>query len=177
MNLRSAAAFVFLWLAGVLLARADGFQLESGGMRGGVSKRKHGETFSQVEGFVNWNAPWRWDYDSGWHLQTRLDLTAGWLSGRGDDGFIGTIGPTLELGRKHFPLTLAVGSSPTILSRYHFGHTDFGIPLQFTTHGDVSWEIGSHVAVEFRYQHMSNAEIGPSNPGLNLYMLGVGWRF
>jgi len=24
---------------------------------------------------------------------------------------------------------------------------------------------------------MSNANIGPSNPGLNLYMLGVGWRF
>jgi hypothetical protein len=133
--------------------------------------------FSQAEGFANWNAPWRWDYDCGWHIQTRLDLTAGWLSGRGDDAFIGTIGPTFDLGRDHFPLSLALGISPTIVSRYHFGHTDFGIPFQFTTHGSILWEIRSHVAVEFRYQHMSNAEIGPSNPGLNLYMLGVGWRF
>ena len=81
---------VVLWLSGVLYAQAEGFQLESAGTRGGISKRKNGERFSQVEGFVNWNAPWRWDYDCGWHIQTRLDLTTGWISGRGDDAFIGT---------------------------------------------------------------------------------------
>jgi len=177
MNVRRILWFAFLWLAGTLLAQAEGFRLESTGTRGGFSKRKNDERFCQVEGFVNWNAPWRWDYDCGWHIQTRLDLTAGWISGRGDDAFIGTVGPTFELGRDGFPLVLELGCSPGILSRDQFGHTDFGIPFQFTTHSSLLWRMGSRLTVEARVQHMSNAEIGPSNPGLNQFMLGVGWRF
>lgn len=169
--------FGLLLLSAVLQATADGFSLESAGTRGGISKRKNGERFSQFEGFVNWNTPWRWDYDCGWHIQTRLDLTAGWLSGRGDDAFVGTMGPTFELGRDRFPLVLEAGSSPTFLSRKDFGNTDFGTQFQFITHGSVLWRVRKRLTLEARYQHMSNANIGPSNPGLNMYMLGVGWRF
>lgn len=169
--------FALLWLSGAFHAQAEGFQLESAGTRGGISKRKHGEQFHQIEGFVNWNAPWRWDYDCGLHIQTRLDLTAGWIKGRGDDAFIGSVGPTFELGRDRFPLVLEAGCNPTILSRDQFGHTDFGIPFQFTTHGSLLWRVGSRLTMEARFQHMSNADIGPSNPGLNQFMVGVGWRF
>lgn len=169
--------FALLWLAGALHTQAEEFRLESAGTRGGVSKRKHGEMFSQFEGFVNWNTPCRWDYDCGWHIQTRLDLTAGWISGRGDDGFVGSIGPTFELGRDSFPLVFEAGSSPTVLDRKNFGNTDFGTRFQFITHGSVLWRVRSRLTLEARYQHMSNANIGPSNPGLNMYMLGIGWRF
>ena len=169
--------FAFLCLAGALHAQAEEFRLESAGTRGGISKRKNGERFNQVEGFVNWNTPCRWDYDCGLHIQTRLDLTTGWINGRGVDAFIGTFGPTFELGRDRFPLVLELGCSPTILSRKEFGSTDFGIPFQFTTHSSLLWRMGSRLTVEARVQHMSNAEIGPSNPGLNQFMMGVGWRF
>lgn len=177
MNVRRLRLLTLLWLAGTLQAQADGFKLESAGTRGGVSKRKEAERFHQVEAFVNWDAPWRWDYDSGWYIQTRLDVTAGWLNGRGDDAFVGTFGPTFELGRNNFPLVLEAGSSPTILSRKNFGSTDFGTLYQFTTHGSVLWRPGSRITMEARFQHMSNADIGPSNPGLNLFLLAVGWRF
>ena len=177
MSARRTGLISLLWLSGALLAQAEGFQLESAGIRGGTSKRKHGEQFHQVEGFVNWNAPWRWEYDCGWHIQTRLDVTAGWINGRGDDSFIGTIGPTFEFGRARFPLVLELGCSPTILSREEFGDTDFGIPFQLTTHASLLWRVGSRLTMEARVQHMSNADIAPSNPGLNQLMLGVGWRF
>jgi hypothetical protein len=177
MNARSSGLLALLWLSGALFAQAEGFQLESVGTRGGVSKRKHSDRFSQTEGFMNWNTPWRWDYDCGCYIQTRLDLTAGWISGRGDDAFIGSFGPTFELGRDRLPLVLELGSNPTILSRDQFGHTDFGVPFQFTTHGSLLWRVGSRVTLEARCQHMSNADIGSSNPGLNMFLLGVGWRF
>jgi hypothetical protein len=177
MNLGRMRLFACLWLAGAFHAQAEGLSLESAGTRGGFSKRKHADRFQQIEAFVNWNAPWRWDYDCGWHIQTRLDLTSGWISGRGDDAYIGTFGPTFELGRNRFPLVFELGSSPTILSRKHFGNTDFGTLFQFTTHGSVLWRAGSRLTVEARLQHMSNANIGPSNPGLNMFLLGVGWRF
>jgi hypothetical protein len=177
MNAKRTGLWALLWLAGTIHVHAEEFRLESVGTRAGVSKQKNGYEFYQVEGFVNWNLPCRWDCYCGCHLQWRLDLTAGWLNGRGENAFIGSIGPTFEIGRDGFPLVIECGSSPTILSREEFGHTDFGIPFQFTTHGSILWRMGSRVTIEGRFQHMSNANIGPTNPGLNLYMMGVGWRF
>jgi hypothetical protein len=168
-----------LWLAGELHAQAEGFRLESAGTRAGTSKIGADAQFYQLEAFVNWNMPsyCRWDCFCGCHLQWRLDLTAGWINGRGDDAIIGSLGPTFEIGRDDFPLLMECGSSPTILSREHFGNTDFGIPFQFTTHGSILWRLKNRLTLEARFQHMSNANIGPKNPGVNMYMLGVGWRF
>src|SRR5262245_56284488 len=92
--------FAILLTTGATLSGEDhSFRLESVGVRGGASKIYAHAPFYQVEAFVNWDLPWRWDYESGCYLQTRLDLTAGWLDGRGDDAFIGTIGPTLVIGK------------------------------------------------------------------------------
>jgi len=158
--------------------RAEGIHLESTGVRGGLSGV--GDTaprFYQIESFLNWNLPWRWEWESGWQLQSRLDLTGGWINGRGEDAVIATVGPTFSLSWRGLPLVLDAGSSPTVLGREQFGKTDFGTVFQFTTHGDLTWKIGSRLGLGYRFQHMSNANIGPSNPGLNMHMLAVGWRF
>ena len=178
MKQRVTRLLVVLWIAVGVHSHAEGLHLESAGVRSGFSGT--GDTaprFYQVEGFLNWNLPWRWEWESGWHLQSRLDLTGGWINGRGEDAVIGTVGPSFELSWDRAPLVLDAGFSPTVLGREQFGKTDFGTVFQFTTHGGLTWKIGSRLSLGYRFQHMSNAKIGPSNPGLNMHMLGAGWRF
>jgi hypothetical protein len=110
-------------------------------------------------------------------LDTRLDSTGGWLHGHGDDAFVGSLGPSAVLRYQDFPLSLAGGTSPTFISRHEFGSTDLGCSFEFTTHTDLNWDIGSRLQLGYRYQHMSNAAISKHNPGLNLHMFGVSYRF
>lgn len=175
-----AGWLVVAWLAGAGQgAAAELFRFESAGVRGGFSEIKgnEGPRFGQVESYVNLNLPWRWNWKSDWHLQSRLDLSGGWIHGRGEDAVIGTVGPGFELIWDKVPVTLSAGSSPTVLGREQFGKTDFGTVFQFTTHIGATWKIGSRASLGYRIQHMSNASIGPSNPGLNLHMFSAGWRF
>ena len=176
MNVREAR-----WLAIVLVATMSGqaadITLESTGVRGSTSNPGNRARFYHVEGFLNWNLPWRWTWGENWSVQSRLDLTGGWMNGRGEDAVFATVGPSFELSRIHFPVSLDVGVSPTVLGREQFGNTDFGTVFQFTTHAGLTWKPRSRWSLGCRFEHISNADIGPSNPGLNLYSIGVGWRF
>lgn len=161
----------------VVPARAIDLTLESTGVRGLTSNPYNGARFYQVEGYLNWNLPWRWQPGESWTIQSRLDLTGGGMNGRGEDAVFATVGPSFELAWKDLPLALDAGTSPTVLSREQFGHTDFGTVFQFTTHAGLNWKLGSRWTLGCRFAHMSNANIGPSNPGVNFYSLGTGWRF
>lgn len=160
---------------------AEGMKWDSVGIRGAVSATSLDDPFLELElvGGLTLGSrkPWRLEADSGWFVQSRLDLSAGSLSGRSEDGFVGTIGPAFTLGNKSFPVFLDLGSSPTILSRYKFGRTNFGDPFQFTSHVGFLWEIGSHVVMGYRVQHMSNARISRHNPGLDLHAFGLSYKF
>lgn len=147
------------------------------GVRTGFSATSQDDRFWQYEAFATRNLPWRWQPDSGWCLQTRLDLSAGLLRGRGEDGFVGTLGPTLILGKGDFPLTFEVGSSLTLLSKDEFGNVNFGIPFQFTSHVGIDYQIFDQLSVGYRLQHMSNAAISNYNPGLDLHMFAISYHF
>lgn len=151
--------------------------LDSAGVRGAFSNPWNHARFYHTEAYVNWALPWRWSWSNGWKLQSRLELTGGWMNGRGEDAVFGTIGPGLVVAWKDLPIVLETGVSPTVLGREQFGNTDYGTVFQFTTHAGFTWHVTKHLEAGLRYQHVSNANIGPSNPGLNLYGAGVGWRF
>src|ERR1035437_5390431 len=89
-----------LWAAP---GRAEDFRLESVGARGGVSANEGRDEFHQAELFGNWNLLWGWDLGKEWHLQSRLDLSAGWLGDSSQNAAVGTLGPTLVLGRARWP--------------------------------------------------------------------------
>lgn len=101
------------------LGRAEAFRLEAAGARGGFSANESGREFSKVEGFISWNLPWSWELGKEWGLQSRLDLSAGWLGNGGRAAAIWSVGPSLVLGRMRLPLTLEGGVHPTGLS-YRF---------------------------------------------------------
>ncbi len=158
-------------------SQASSLTWESTGVRGTFSNPFNHARFFRVEAYSNWDLPWRWQWGEDWRVQSRLDLTGGWMSGRGEHDVFGSIGPSFELRWKDFPLVLDVGLSPTVLGTEQFGNTDFGTVFQCTTHAGLTWKLGSHWNISGRYEHMSNANIGPSNPGVNFYSFGAGWRF
>jgi hypothetical protein len=147
------------------------------GTRGGVSFDGGQNRFWQAETFADLNLPRQWNFCSDWRILPRLDASAGWLDGDHADSFVGTLGPLLELHKGKFPLVLEGGSSPTILSRDRFGAKSFGERFQFTSHIGLTWNITAHIAVAYRFQHMSNAGIAQPNPGLNLQMLELSYSF
>jgi hypothetical protein len=167
---------VILLLAKVICP-AQEFGLDSTGARWGLSSNDRTHNFNQAEGFVNWNLPWRWDLCSNWQIQHRLDISAGWLGGNGNDAAILKFGPTLVLVRPALPVSIEGGISPTLMTRSEFGSEDFGIPFQFTSHAGINWDITRHIRIGYRFQHMSNGHLSSHNPGLNLHMFGASYLF
>ncbi len=153
-------------------------RLESSGVRGAFSDPFKHARFHHTGAFINWNLPWRWEWESGARIRSRFEVTGGWMNGRGEDAVIATFGPGFCAGWEGCPVVLEAGISPTVLGREQFGNTDFfGIIFQFTTHAGFTWRATRRLEIHTRFEHMSNANIGPSNPGVNFYSFGVGWRF
>ena len=101
---------------------------------------------------------------------------AGWENPRANAA-LATLGPLLAVGWEGFPISVEGGSGPTILSRSEFETKDFGDPVQFTSHIGLYWDITKHWRAGYRFQHMSNAGISQDNPGINLHMLALSYRF
>src|SRR5436190_6100553 len=76
--------------------------LESAGARFGFPANTEAKDLHQAEVFANFDFPWRWHFIGHTEMQLRLDLSAGWLGGRGEDAFVGTLGPTLKIEHPHF---------------------------------------------------------------------------
>jgi lipid A 3-O-deacylase len=153
------------------------FRWDAVGFRAGLAASSSGTEFNQAEIVSDWDLPWEGDLGSRWWLHTRLDLSAGWLGSRSANAAIGTVGPVLVLGRGEFPISIEVGTSPTLLSRSDLGAKDFGTCVQFTSHLGVNWDLNRHLRFGGRIQHMSNAHLSNRNPGLNLFALGVSYVF
>ena len=158
-------------------SRAEGFSLESVGARGGLSANAGRDEFHQAELFGNWNLPWGWDLGKEWHLQSRLDLSAGWLGDSSKSAAVGTLGPTLVLSWARLPVSLEGGFSPTFLTGHVFESKDLGTDIQFTSHVGLSWDFATHWRLGYRFQHMSNADLARSNPGLNMHLFALSYVF
>src|SRR5215470_20155503 len=84
------------------------FQFQSVGARIGFPAENTSQHFRQAEAFLNYNL-WGWNLSTNWHMQSRIDLSTGWLGQHGDNAFIGTLGPSLELSRARFPVSIEAG--------------------------------------------------------------------
>lgn len=147
------------------------------GVRGGTSFQNNAGNFQEVDAFGGMYLPWLWGSQDGLHLKPRVEGSAGWLDNRGDGGFIGTVGPVLELRKGRFPLTLEGGVSLCVLSRSDFPDKNLGGWFEFVDHVGLNWHITDKIILGWRYQHMSNAGFYRRNPGLNLQMLSVSFAF
>jgi hypothetical protein len=163
----------------LLLSMADhvGAQDYLIGVRGGASFQSNAGYFRQADVYAGRYLPWQWDSYFGLSFKPRIEASAGWLSGGTQDGFVGTLGPVVELSEGKFPVTIDGGASPTVLSRYNFSERDIGGRFEFSDHIGFDWHLTKGFTVGWRYQHMSNAGIYKHNPGLNLQMLSASYSF
>lgn len=167
-----------LALSAILCAQSMAEEARIIGLRGGVSaKDVDHEDFQQYQIYGVYPLPWRWEWAQGWNLSTRLNAAAGILEGGDETGFIGSVGPGLVLGKTDLPISLEIGSSPTLLSQSRFGDADLGGTFHFTSHLGVHVQLGATLDVGYRYQHMSNASLQNPNPGLNMHLFWLGYRF
>jgi hypothetical protein len=173
---RAAKTLVILFLLFLVVGRGEAENF-SAGVRGGFSFENDSHQFTQIEAFGDADLPWHWNFYSDFVFTPRLEVSAGWLGGQNEDAFVGTVGPSVDLSKGKFPVTLIGGASPTVLSRYRFGTVDFGDRLQFTDSIGLNWHIAEHFSAMCRFQHMSNAGISSHNPGLNLLMFSGNYSF
>ncbi len=146
------------------------------GVRVGVSGQTRAGNFTGYDLVGSLPLPWRWGGDSGWSLETNVEGTAGILIGGGQTGFVGSAGPSLTIRRAGFPLYVDGGTAAALISEHRFGRKNFGTFIQFISHISFLLQLGP-VNTGYRLQHMSNASIDENNPGVNLHMLEVRYRF
>jgi hypothetical protein len=177
MRLKTITLLLML-LPALALAQDSGDESMEGGLRGGFSRRdSKDEDFQQYEIFLNRRLPWSWHWSGGWQLDSWLDGSAGVLNGGGQSGFVGSLGISLVAGVERLPLFLDVGISPTVLSRSTFGEADFGGNFQFTSHLGLRLRLGRQFELTYRVQHMSNGDLATPNPGSDMNMFSLAYRF
>ena len=147
------------------------------GLRGGINDNRNDENFEQYEGFTTWNLPWSWQWDSGWALGTYLEANAGVLTADGESAFVGSIGPGLYISGLKEMVEISMGINPTVISKHKFGDENLGGPIQFTSHIGLNFIFKHHYSIGYRLQHMSNGVLYEHNPGVNMHMIEVGYRF
>ena len=147
------------------------------GLRYGVNDNINDEDFKQYEGFSTWKLPWSRQWDSGWAIGTYLEANAGVLRGGGESGFVGSVGPGIYFTGLKERIEIAMGINPTIISKHKFGDENLGGPIEFTSHIGVAFKFDRQFAIGYRLQHMSNAVLYEHNPGLNMHMIEMSYRF
>jgi hypothetical protein len=147
------------------------------GVRAGVDDNRNDEDYKQYEGFTTWQLPWSWQWKSGWALNTYLEANAGVLRAAGESAFVGSIGPGLYISGLKHKIDISMGINPTYISKHEFGDENLGGPISFTSHIGLNFNFTRHFNIGYRLQHMSNGVLYKHNPGLNMFMIEVGYRF
>lgn len=153
---------------------ADWFQL---GVRSGVGETGNGFEMKQYEMYGLYRLPWGHRFSSSTALATRLDGTIGGLEHQQQTGAIATLSPTIALDLAHDRISLNGGVGAALLSQRRFEKINFGGNFQFRLHAGADVNVTRRISAGYRFQHMSNANTFETNPGLNLHMAELAYRF
>jgi hypothetical protein len=170
------AAVITLFSAPLVLADDSSSGWLKAGLRSGPSD-DNGVDFIQYEAFAIYRLPWQWPGPGHWRWSMRLEGTAAILRGAGKSGLVSSLGPVLALTSPQGRWTIDGGSSAAGLSRYRFGGKNLGGRVQFITHLGIEYLLQPRLGVGYRLQHMSNADLYPKNPGVDLHLLQISYHF
>ena len=135
------------------------------------------ESFNLYEAIGSFKLPWSYLWDSGWLLTTDVDMTVGKLRGAQDNGFIASLGPAAAFTIPQGWMAFVAGFRVAYLDDYQYGGENFGGRLSFVSELGVEFRIYSGLKAGYRIRHMSNAGIYDNNPGLDMHVLELRYRF
>jgi hypothetical protein len=164
---------------GSLAAEADGVHIAAVGVQSSVSGTVNGQPFEQYSLDLRLSLPWAWSLPFGLSAAPEVELTGSYLRLQGDSAGAAFAGAVVSLTKKLMPqvsLFAEVGTGPTLISNHQFGTLDLGGPLQFTHHLSVGLR-AANVVLALRFQHMSNAHIYAENPGADVRLIELDYRF
>jgi hypothetical protein len=173
MRLIGSAVLLVLCLAGV--ATAEESTPWEFGLRGGKDAQYVNESFAAGEIYLLRNLPWQAETAAG-RLLARLDLGVGLLDAAGDQGNWLAAGADLVWLPGDGTIEIEAGFRPAWLTDHYYGEDNFGGDTQFSSHVGIAVKL-SRLVVNYRYQHLSNAGIYDNNDGIELHLLGAGFRF
>jgi hypothetical protein len=134
-------------------------------------------SFNLYEAIGSFRLPWSYAWDSGWLLTSEVDITAGNLRASQDNGFIASAGPGIGVAIPQGWMSFVLGLRVVYLNDYQFGGEDLGGNLSFVEELGVEFRIYSGLKAGYRFQHISNAGIYDNNPGLDMHILELRYRF
>ncbi len=146
------------------------------GVRGGTDAKLVNENYAITELYYQHKLPWKKEISPGVMTYVRLDSGAGYLEAASNSSGWLSVGGDLVLSLMDGGWEMEVGWRPTLMFDHEFGDDDLGGPVQFSTHVGTTIYLGD-AAINYRYQHISNADLYDENPGMDIHMLGVGIRF
>jgi hypothetical protein len=163
------------------VSQAGEARWDSVGVRAGAdltdSNGSRKGNFWTYEAFVNYLLPWSWRSSSGLELRTRLDASAGVLTREKQSGFTASFGPGLALVMFSDRVELDAGLAGSYLSRHDYPGRNLGGTYLFNIHTGLSAYLYRGIGVGYHYEHLSNAYLDSCNPGLNLHMIELKYRF
>lgn len=146
------------------------------GIRGGVDDASLEENYSSAEVYYLRNLPWQKEIAPGVRVYTRLDVGATFLNGDSQDGGWLAAGGDIVFSLMDGAFELEAGWRPAWMFEHEYGGDNLGGGLQFISHAGASVNMG-RAAVNYRFQHISNAGLYDENPGLDMHVFGFGMRF
>jgi lipid A 3-O-deacylase len=120
---------------------------------------------------------WSWDLSEKFYAGLGYEAAVGALAGEGDVAGYLHFGLNLELAYEDLPVALVLQSGPSLYSEDSFGDFDIGGNIQFTSSIGLNWQLYEAWAVEYRYQHTSNAGIKDENPGVEMHAFALSHTF
>lgn len=162
-------------LLGALASPAQG-GWSAAGFQAGLGILESKDEFSQYDVLVLRDLPWSRRWASGRTLRTQLNLRAGVIDADGETGGLVAVGPSVAFTRPASRFGFDAGINLAWLSRDRFGARDFGQALQFISSIGVKYRLGGALSIGYRLQHMSNAGLDRTNPGLDMATIEVVWR-
>lgn len=179
-SLRMASILILQFILSLAATRADADWQEAG-VRMGIQAGPKREYFHMYEAFGVYGLPWDWRTSSGWGLSPQLSTSVGALVGGNETGFIGSAGTGLSFNKPGNGIALDAGVNLNLLDRRQFGLQDFGSVLLWGAYIGFSYRFDRGLVIGYRILHLSNNRIlytsCTPNPGVDMHMIGVSWRF
>ncbi len=164
-----------LLLACALQANAEP-KLDTYGLRIGYGS-ENGSDMVSAEAMVYFDHEWSWDLSDLVELEIQPEASLGFINGHGETAGTVHLGLAAFIELDDFPLEIVLSTGPTLITDDTFDTFDLGGNLQFTSAAGIDWELNDDWTLGYRFQHISNASIRSTNPGLNLHVLAVAREF